>query len=160
MVRIAVFATIGVAVYLLWRPPNERWPVVRRWGPVAAAILFALLYLRSPIDLIPDYSAVGFVDDLLVFVAVLYWARGALRQAPRAIDREPRASDTEDDARDPHEVLGIPRGASKEELSRAYREQMKLYHPDRVSGLGDELQRVAHRKTLEIQAAYERLRGG
>jgi DnaJ-domain-containing protein 1 len=35
---------------------------------------------------------------------------------------------------------------------------MQEYHPDKVSHLGEELQEVAHRKTLEIQRAYERLR--
>jgi hypothetical protein len=31
---------------------------------------------------------------------------------------------------------------------------MSRYHPDHVAHLGDELQTVAHRKTLEIQRAY------
>jgi DnaJ-domain-containing protein 1 len=35
---------------------------------------------------------------------------------------------------------------------------MKRYHPDRVDDLGEELQRVAHEKTLAIQRAYEELR--
>lgn len=160
MLRIALFAVIGVAVYLLWRPPRDGWSALRRWAPAVAAILFALLYLRAPIDLVPDRSAVGFVDDLLLGIAALYWARRAVRRARRGIDNEPRASDDEGGERDPHEVLGVARGASKDEVTRAYREQMKLYHPDRVSGLGDELQRVAHRKTLEVQRAYERLRAG
>ena len=36
--------------------------------------------------------------------------------------------------------------------------RMKQYHPDRVSGLGEELQHLAHEKTLAIQRAYEELR--
>ncbi|HSP99076.1 MAG TPA: J domain-containing protein, partial [Candidatus Dormibacteraeota bacterium] len=60
---------------------------------------------------------------------------------------------------DPYDVLDVRRGASRDEITRAYREQMKRYHPDRVSGLGDELQEVAHRKTLEIQRAYAELGG-
>jgi DnaJ-domain-containing protein 1 len=35
---------------------------------------------------------------------------------------------------------------------------MREYHPDRVAHLGEELQRLANRKTLEIQGAFERLR--
>ncbi len=61
-------------------------------------------------------------------------------------------------AADPYEILGIAHGASADEITRAYREQMKQYHPDRVAGLGEELQRVAHRKAVEIQRAYEALR--
>ena len=40
---------------------------------------------------------------------------------------------------------------------RAYREQLKLYHPDRVADLGPELQQVAHQKTVELQRAYAEL---
>ena len=31
------------------------------------------------------------------------------------------------------------------------------YHPDKVNHLGEELKKVAHEKTLEIKAAYEKL---
>ena len=49
------------------------------------------------------------------------------------------------------------RGATREEVRDAYRAQMKLYHPDRVADLGAELQAVAHRKSIEIQRAYDEL---
>jgi DnaJ-domain-containing protein 1 len=58
---------------------------------------------------------------------------------------------------DPWAVLGVPRGASRDEIARAYREQLKRYHPDRVADLGPELQQVAHRKTVELQRAYTEL---
>jgi preprotein translocase subunit Sec63 len=58
---------------------------------------------------------------------------------------------------DPHAVLGVARGASREEITRAYREQLKRYHPDRVADLGTELQQLAHRKTVELQRAYGEL---
>jgi len=60
---------------------------------------------------------------------------------------------------DPRAILGVASDASREEIARAYREQIKLYHPDRVSGMGPEIQRVAHEKTLAIQRAYEELSG-
>jgi len=59
--------------------------------------------------------------------------------------------------RDPWTVLGIARGASREEITRAYRERMKEYHPDRVAGLGADLRALAHEKTVEIRRAYEAL---
>jgi DnaJ like chaperone protein len=61
---------------------------------------------------------------------------------------------------DPWEVLGVERGASREEITRAYRERLKEYHPDRVAQLGTELREVAHRKTVEIRRAYETLTRG
>jgi len=54
-------------------------------------------------------------------------------------------------------VLGVRRGATREEVTSAYRDLLKRYHPDRVADLGEELQRVAHEKTLEIQRAYDEL---
>lgn len=61
---------------------------------------------------------------------------------------------------DPWTVLGIARGASPDEITRAYRERLKEYHPDRVAQLGAELRELAHRKTLEIRAAYDALTRG
>jgi preprotein translocase subunit Sec63 len=58
---------------------------------------------------------------------------------------------------DPHAILGVAQGASPEDITRAYREQLKRYHPDRVADLGPELQRVAHQKTVELQRAYAEL---
>ena len=58
---------------------------------------------------------------------------------------------------DPWAVLGVARDATRDEIVRAYREQLKRYHPDRVAGLGPELQEVAHRKTIDLQRAYAEL---
>ena len=60
---------------------------------------------------------------------------------------------------DPHAVLGVRSGASRDELVRAYREQMKRYHPDRVADMPPEFQELAHRKAIEIQRAYAELGG-
>ena len=54
-------------------------------------------------------------------------------------------------------MLGVTRGASAGDITRAYREQMKRYHPDRVADLGEELRQLAHEKTVAIQRAYEEL---
>lgn len=57
--------------------------------------------------------------------------------------------------RDPYEVLGIERGASKEEIKKAYRELAKKYHPDRYAD--NPLNDLAEEKFREIQEAYESL---
>jgi DnaJ domain len=55
---------------------------------------------------------------------------------------------------DAHTILGVPPGASAEEVAAAYRELAKRWHPDR--GGGDE----AARRMAEINAAYDILRAG
>ncbi len=59
---------------------------------------------------------------------------------------------------DPYEILAIDSSASGEEIRAAYRARMHEYHPDKVAHLGEELQKVAHRKAVEIQQAYAKLR--
>lgn len=142
----------------------------------ALFILAALVYLLWPYDAVPDFAViVGWLDDLLVALLALYMAGRALQQGLRdgprkagrryrgaagarrrarggaALPAEPRVSD------DPYEVLGIRRGASPEEIKRAYRREMTKYHPDKVRHLGEELQSLADKRAKAIQSAYERL---
>jgi DnaJ-domain-containing protein 1 len=51
-------------------------------------------------------------------------------------------------------VLGVSATASADEIKKAYRHKLNLYHPDRVANLGDELRTVAEEKTKKINAAY------
>jgi len=89
----------------------------------------------------------------IVLVVVVLWiarrlpARDAARHVPRR-------------GWDPYAVLGVTSGASADELARAYREQMKRYHPDRVADMPREFQELAHQKAIEIQRAYAELGGG
>lgn len=139
---------------------SGRWPL---WMVTAATVVGVLLYLRSPIDVLPDrMGPLGFVDDLILVGLAVMWLR---RRAEEDAARSPREEDarrTYADATsstDPYEILGVARTASTDEITRAYREQMKRYHPDRVADLGPELQRVAHERTVAIQRAYEQIGG-
>lgn len=113
-----------------------------------------LLYVRSPIDLLPDrMGIIGFLDDLIVIGGALLWLHGRLTRAGAA-----PAATHDPIPTDPYELLGVSPWATGEDITRAYREQLKRYHPDRVAGLGEELQRLAHERTIAIQHAYERIR--
>jgi hypothetical protein len=63
--------------------------------------------------------------------------------------------------KDPHDILGVKRGASMDEIKKAYRERLKKYHPDKVASLnlGSEYREMFEEKTMEIQKAYEALGG-
>ena len=56
---------------------------------------------------------------------------------------------------DPYQVLGVPAGASSEELHDAYRRLVKKHHPDRNGGSAE-----STRRFQEIQAAYDAVRSG
>lgn len=89
--------------------------------------------------------------------ALLAWIKGKRTSRPNG-HRPPPAGPPPGEARfDPFAVLGVNRGASKDEVKKAYREKMAQYHPDKVAHLGPELQELARRKALEINQAYEKL---
>lgn len=57
--------------------------------------------------------------------------------------------------KDPYKVLGIDSKASDDEVKKAYRRMAMKYHPDRVAGMSEELQRNAAEQMKEINEAYE-----
>lgn len=57
--------------------------------------------------------------------------------------------------KDPYRVLGIDSSATDDEVRRAYRKMAMKYHPDRVAGMGEEIQRNAAEQMKEINQAYE-----
>ena len=54
-----------------------------------------------------------------------------------------------------YKILSVSEDASIEEITKGYRKQIGLYHPDRVSSLGPELKKVAEEQSKLINAAYE-----
>lgn len=57
--------------------------------------------------------------------------------------------------KDPYEVLGIPRSASKTEVTEAFRKLAKKYHPDLNPG-----DKNAQSKMAQINVAYEEIKSG
>jgi DnaJ like chaperone protein len=134
-------------------------------------IIIAVLYVVFPRDLIPDFlgRGLGLIDDLSLIALLTYFYRNRLRkytaratQESGGQDEQERSSHAQAEAPkssfDPYQILGIDPSASGEEIQAAYKARMHEYHPDKVAHLGEELQKVAHRKAVDIQQAYEQLR--
>ena len=60
--------------------------------------------------------------------------------------------------KDPYKVLGLHPKASQTEIKEAYRQKLQEYHPDKVSHMGEDLQKLAQSKTIEIINAYNSLK--
>lgn len=60
--------------------------------------------------------------------------------------------------RDPYEVLGVPRGASDEEVKKAYRRLSRKYHPD--ANINNPNKDEAEEKFKEVQQAYKSIMDG
>ncbi|MEZ4846196.1 MAG: DnaJ domain-containing protein [Bdellovibrionota bacterium] len=56
---------------------------------------------------------------------------------------------------DPYDVLGVSPEASDEEVKAAYREQSRKNHPDLVSHMSIDFQKLAESKLKQINAAYD-----
>jgi DnaJ-domain-containing protein 1 len=69
--------------------------------------------------------------------------------------REQAAETSKDHTRHWWDVLGVSPSASMDEIKRAYRSKLRMYHPDRVNGLGPELIRMAEDRTRELNSAFE-----
>lgn len=144
--------------------------------PAWLLLALILLYILSPIDLVPDFLGLpGRVDDLLAAIlGYLYLQRSQRdkrgtrgrardgRSSPKAGWKGPEAgsdADTEGDRKpdDPYQILGVSPDASLELIRSRYRELLLRYHPDRVQHLGKEFQDLADRRTKEINAAFAAL---
>ena len=109
-----------------------------------AIIILAVIYVLSPIDVIPDIGFVGRIDDLLLCIYLYYrfktWNRvvgGGAEEKPSGAQQRAGAP-SEAKPRMPHEILGVSRNASAEEIQSAYRTLATQYHPDKVQHLGSD----------------------
>ena len=59
--------------------------------------------------------------------------------------------------KDPYQVLGSSKDATDDEVKKAYRRMAMKYHPDRVAGMSEEMQRNAAEQMKEINEAYEQI---
>jgi DnaJ like chaperone protein len=148
-------------------------PIHILWLPTIAAA--GIAYIASFIDLIPDITPIGWLDDLAVVIGLVWfftsWLpknrhRIYLFRSPQDEKRQSRGESTQRPSAergqppfDPFQVLNVNKGASADEIERAYKTMLTKYHPDKVAHLGKEFQTIAHEKVINIKKAYEMLGG-
>ena len=138
-------------------------------------LLLCVLYVVSPVDLLPDFFGLpGRFDDLLVALGTLFYIYSSSKKMPgtggtrrdrssqgggrdRRESEGASAREAPPGPASPYEVLGVDRGADLAEIRRRYREKLLQYHPDRVQHLGAEFQEMAERKTREITEAFQKI---
>lgn len=62
------------------------------------------------------------------------------------------------DATSDYKILEISPNASNEEVKKAYRKMAMKYHPDKVSGMGESVQKAAAEKFRKLKDAYENIK--
>lgn len=140
-------------------------------------LIIGIIYILSPYDFIPDFlPGWGWLDDLFMFYLLWRYYNTYIRRQPDASggynrnqqsfkkeyarnntsgsDSGPGAGTS---SSDPYTILNIKRGASPEEIKKAYRKLAAKYHPDKVNHLGDEFKELAEKRFKEIEEAYRQL---
>ncbi len=115
----------------------------------------------------------GLLEDVLASLNGVALADGPLNAAERAFlarvqhgfrlhstaGGRSRAS-MGDSAEDPYRVLGVPRGASNDEIRAAWKDLMRQNHPDSLAarGVPPEFVKAATDKVARINAAWDRVK--
>jgi hypothetical protein len=81
------------------------------------------------------------------------------RSTPKDENRTRQSTFTVDDSlKSAYEILGVSVGASAEQITAAYRQMAKMYHPDRLANLAPEFMDIAEERMKDINDAYAKLK--
>lgn len=125
---------------------------------VKIILVLGLAYCVSPLDFIPDTLPVlGLLDDLGLAALLVSWASTfavADNQTGNTGSGQEGFAHGPASAEYYAELLGVRPDADFATIKKAYRQRVMEYHPDRVSGLGEDLQKLAERKMKELNEAF------
>jgi DnaJ-domain-containing protein 1 len=77
------------------------------------------------------------------------------RKGDRSKKQRPASSSCPADIEQAMTILGVEPGATLEQIAVAYRHMAQMYHPDKTTGLGPELQKLADERMKEINSAHQ-----
>jgi DnaJ-domain-containing protein 1 len=112
---------------------------------------------KKPFNLGLYFSNIAIAKQ--VYVAFKQLADQIIEETENKYDRsESNNSKSQDESstkiEEAYKILGITSQANEDEITTAYRELAKKYHPDKVNHLASEFRELADRKMKEINAAY------
>ena len=123
-------------------------------------IILLAIYIISPMDAMP-----GLIDDIFAGIALYYYFQKNFKGKQQRFNNQSRQSQsnsytppgpggplTKEEA---YKKLGVGPGATLDEISKAYKEKMRMSHPDKVNHLSEELQEKAKELTLRLNEAYD-----
>ncbi len=124
-------------------------------------IILLAIYIISPIDAMP-----GFIDDIIAAIGLYYYLNKFTKgkQQQRFYDQSrqsqsgsytPPGPGGPLDLEEASKILGVSPGDTLDEIGRAYKEKMRMSHPDKVTHLSEELQEKAKELTLKLNEAYD-----
>lgn len=140
-----------------WRYVREDGSPDGRFGanPRLPEVLYGVLELSS--ETWPGLSLRVSSESAAAQFALAFVAR---RRDPDRYERWSGVRPYEERGKeDPtHQVLGVRSDASKAEITAAYRQMARTYHPDRTTHFLPEFRELAQQRIREVNAAYARLK--
>ncbi|HRS18749.1 MAG TPA: DnaJ domain-containing protein, partial [Bacteroidales bacterium] len=104
------------------------------------------LYKIGLSDTVLDASEMRVIDDISKYLGISAGDANSIRAT------------FYDDLESAYQALEINANATDEEVKKAYKKMAVKYHPDKVSNMGEEVQKSATEKFKKINEAFDRIK--
>jgi DnaJ like chaperone protein len=113
-------------------------------------LVYQILYTKSEV---PE-NELKVARDIASYLNISEYDQRTI-EAKYKYNRQHQGLSPKDNTERQYAVLGLSKGADMSAIKKAYRKLSMQYHPDKVTHLGAEFQKVAEEKMKEINAAYD-----